>query len=138
MLKDDIKKIKSSTTELKKFGILMFTVLFVLGGFLLWRERPFYIYIFPISILFLLTGLIRPALLEPVYKAWMTLAVSMGWVMTRVILSIMFYLIFTPISLISKVLKKKYLSLGPDKTEDSYWIYKDAGKKAKSNYERQF
>lgn len=44
-----------------------------------------------------------PAALRPVYKIWMLFAEALGWVNTRIILSVIFFLIFFPIGLIMRM-----------------------------------
>lgn len=42
--------------------------------------------------------------------------------MTRVILTLLFYVILTPVSLLSKLTGKVYLVMRPDKDQQSYWL----------------
>lgn len=81
---------------------------------------------------------IQPSVLKPLQKAWMTLAVILGWIMTRVILSILFYLVFTAIGGISRLLGKQFLDLKIDPSINSYWIKREPKTFNKSGYEKQF
>ena len=72
--------------------------------------------------------------LKPVYDIWMKFAAVLAWVNTRIILIVMFYLVFTPIGLIMKLFGSDQLGLRMEKEKESYWIKKDG----KVNYERQF
>ena len=92
MLIKEIKNIKSGKSELRKFGITIGIILCLLGGLLLWREKDYYFYFLILSTVFIFPGLVLPILLKPVHKAWMTLAVLLGWLMTRAILSVLFFL----------------------------------------------
>jgi hypothetical protein len=138
MLIEEIKNIKSEKSDLRKFGVTVGIVVGALGGLLLWRGRESYIYFLIVSFILIVSGLLIPRLLLPIQKAWMTFAVIMGWFMTRVILSILFYLVFTPISLMARVLGKQFLELKIDKSRDSYWIYRKEKPFDKKDYERQF
>ena len=135
---EELKNIKSGKKELRQFGITMTIVLGLLGGLFLWRQKESYIYFFVIAGIFLFFGLILPKLLKPVHKAWMALAVVLGWIMTRLILSILFFLVVTTTGLFAKLFGKNFLKLKFDKNTDSYWIAKKKVKFEKSNYERQF
>ncbi|MFX0197132.1 MAG: SxtJ family membrane protein [Candidatus Hodarchaeota archaeon] len=135
---EEIKNIKSGRRELRKFGITVGIVLGLLGGLFFWRGRDYYSYFLILSAALILLGLTIPILLKPVYKMWMTLAMLMGWVMTRVILSILFYLVITPIGLLAKLLGKNFLELKFNRNADSYWIPKGKVKSERSCYERQF
>jgi hypothetical protein len=85
-----------------------------------------------------MTGLVLPSLLKPVYKVWMALSVVMGFIMTKVIMVIIFYLIVTPIGLIASLTGNKFLDMKIDKNAKSYWIIREKMQKVKSDYERQF
>lgn len=137
MFTEELKNIKSGKKEIRQFGITMAIVLGLLGGLFLWKQKS-YIYFFVIAGIFLLFGLILPKLLKPIHKAWMALAVVLGWIMTRVILSILFFLIVTPVGLLAKLFGKKFLETKFEKNISSYWITKNKVKFEKSNYERQF
>lgn len=134
---EELKNIKSGKKELRQFGITMAIVIGLLGGLFLWKQKS-YIYFFIIAGIFLLFGLILPKVLKPIQKVWMALAVILGWIMTRVILSILFFLIVTPVGLLAKLFGKDFLKLKFDKKINSYWIAKNKVKFEKSNYGRQF
>jgi len=135
---EEIKNIKSGKRELRKFGITVGIVLGLLGGLFLWRGRDTYSYFLILSAAFLLLGLVVPILLKPIHKVWMTLAVLLGWLMTRVILSVLFYLVVTPIGLLARLFRKDFLELKFNGNGDSYWIPKGKVKFERSDYERQF
>jgi hypothetical protein len=74
----------------------------------------------------------------PLQKAWMTLAVIMGWFMTKFILGILFYLVFTGIGAGSRLFGKQFLDLKRDNSRKSYWRYRKSEPFNKKQYERQF
>ena len=67
----------------------------------------------------------------------MTFAVILGWVMTRVILGVVFYLIITPIGLITRLIGEDFLDLNKKKL-DSYWNYRDSSNELNQDYRKQF
>lgn len=139
MIIDDIKKIKSDKNELRKFGITIGIVLGLLGGLLWWRGKDSYFILLSISAGFILLGVITPIALKPLQKVWMTLALVLGWVMTRVLLSLMFFLLFFPIGLLARVFGKDFLDEKFDPGAESYWISRDIDEeKEKTTYEKQF
>ena len=137
MLLNEIKNIKSGKTELRKFGITLGVFFTLIAGLFLWRNKPHYIYLFGLSAFFLFFGLFFPIVLKPIQKIWMAFALIMGSIMTRVILSVLFYLVITPISLLSRLSGKDFLDLKFDKSASSYWIARKATFN-KTNYENQF
>ena len=90
------------------------------------------------SIVFLSLAFICPLLLKPVQKLWMSLAVLLGWFMTRVILIILFYLVVTPIALLARLCGKYFLNTKLDRNAKSYWITRKAATSDKKSYENQF
>lgn len=138
MLIEEIKNIKSGKSDLRKFGITVGIVVGLIGGLLLWKDRGSYPYFLTISVFLIVSGILFPKVLLPLQRVWMTIAVIMGWFMTRVILSILFYLVFTPIGLIARLMGKEFLELKIDKRRDSYWIYRKEKPYDRRDYERQF
>ncbi|MDD5525164.1 MAG: SxtJ family membrane protein [Smithella sp.] len=135
---EEIKNIKGNKSDWKKFGITMGIILSIIGFYLLWKKNNNYNYILFLAAAFFITGLILPSILRPVYKVWMALAVVMNFIMTRVIMAVIFYLIVTPIGLIASLTGKKFLDVKIDKSAKSYWIVREKTSKLKSDYERQF
>lgn len=138
MIIEEIKNIESGRRELRKFGITVGIVLGLLGGLFFWRGRDYYFYFLILSEALLLLGLVVPILLKPIHKVWMTLALLLGWLMTRVILSVLFYLVVTLIGLLLRLLGKDVLELKFKRNGDSYWIPKKEMKSERRNYEKQF
>lgn len=138
MIITEIKNIKGSKKDLRKFGVTVGIVLLIISGFLLWKQKENYFYFVVIGAALLLSGLIFPVILKPLNKIWMTLAILMGWVTTRVILTILFYLVLTPLAFAAKIFGKSFLDLKIDKSKTSYWEYREKPKVEPSDYEKQF
>ncbi len=139
MIIDDIKKIKSSKSDLRKFGITVGIVLGLLGGLLWWKDRDVYAIFLALSAGFIGFGLILPIVLKPIQKGWMILALLLGWVMTRVILSVMFFLLFLPIGQLARLFGKDFLDQKIKPDARSYWILREPkDQKEKISYEKQF
>ncbi len=135
---DQIKSIESGKKELRSFGIVMAVALAIIGGILLWKESSYYVHLFGFAAAFLVLGLVVPILLWPLHKVWMSLAVVLGWVMTRLILIVLFYLVFTPVSLVARLFGKKFLNTAIDREARTYWIVKENLSIDKADYEKQF
>lgn len=138
MIIQEIRSIKSGKKELREFGITFGIVLSLLGGLFLWRGRDYYTWFFIFSGVFISLGVAAPIILKPIQKIWMALAIVIGWVMSRVILIILFYLIITPIGLLAKLFGKDFLNRKFDRTAESYWIMRKSTGFDKRSYENQF
>ena len=132
------RKGKSEKARLREFGITLGCAFGVLGGLLLWRDKAHYIYFFAASAVFFLLGLAVPSALRPVQKVWMKFSLALGWVMTRVILTVLFFAVFTPIGAISRLFGKRFLCLATGESCDTYWEYKKPRELKKSDYEKQY
>lgn len=122
MLLDEIKSIKGTTQELRKFSLTIGVFLLLIAGFLIWKQRPSFPYFAYAGGSFALLGLILPILLKPIYKLWMSFAVVVGFIMTRVILTILYFGMFTPIALVAKLLGKDLLDERWNKNATTYWV----------------
>ena len=138
MLKEEFKIIKESKKDLRKFGLTVGGVLVIIAVFLFYFERPAAIYFAIIGAILILIGLIYPTILKPLNKVWMGLAIMLGFIMSRVILTIFFYIILTPISLLAKIFRKKFMVLKYDKSAKTYWEKRSIIHKKPIDYERQF
>ena len=134
---EDIKNIPNSSKDIRSFGITMGIVMFIISGLLMYYNKEEYQLIAIIASTFMGLGFVTPIILKPFYFVWMTFAAILGWVMTRVILSLVFYLIITPIGLLTKLLGEDFLALKKVES-DSYWNYRDSSEELNQNYEKQF
>ncbi len=138
LLKDDIKKIPADRRALRNFGLLMACVLLLAGGWLWWQGAASWPWMTGASALLAVIGLAVPAILRPFYKAWMVLALILGWIMTRVILTLVYYLVLTPIALLGRAFGEQFLPLKTSTETKSYWVRRTGPARPKGDYERQF
>jgi len=71
------------------------------------------------------------------YLAWMYASYPIGWVMSHVVLGIVFYLVFTPIGLIMRLAGRDPMQRKFMENEGSYWKEHDPHQKPE-RYFRQF
>ena len=121
MLKKEFAEITSTKKDCRNFGLSVGIVLLAIGGLLLWKERPTYPWFLAIGSILAFLGLVAPMVLKPRQKPWMMLAVTLGYIMSRVILSILFFVIFTLIGRISRLFGAKLLDLSFDRSAKSHW-----------------
>ncbi len=138
MIKEELKLIKESKKDLRKFGLSVGAVLIIIAVLLFYFDKSSYPYFGFVGLVLILFGAFFPIALKPLNKVWMIFAIVLGWVMTRVILTILFYFVLTPISFIARISGKKFLELNIDKTAKSYWEKREIKEEVPENYERQF
>ena len=134
---EEIKKIKSTKKDFKHFGLTIGLILFSIGVFLFYKDIKSFVYVVTIGSIFLFLGLVAPSILKPIYKIWMIFAVIIGWIMTRLILSVLFYTIITGIGILTRIIGKDFLNLKL-KDQESYWNIRDNGHELNQDYEKQF
>jgi len=72
-----------------------------------------------VGIAWLSWGVIHPYSIKPLYHGWMWLAFILNFIMTRVILSVLFYGIALPTALFLRITGKDLLGISTQKA--SYW-----------------
>ena len=110
--------------ELRKFGLIfagMFILIFALLLPWIWdKSSPMWAWI--VAAVFAGTGLLLPMALTPVYHLWMKIGHVLGWINTRIILGLVFFVIFAPVALVFKILRKDTLKQRLDASASSYRI----------------
>ncbi len=130
-------KLNPDKRMLWKFGMTMGIAFLVVSSLFLFRQKySGAVYSLIISGVFFITGLALPSFLRPVYIAWMGLAFILGWVNTRIILVVLFYMIFTPVGLFIRLFRIDLLERR--KKEGTYWKNKEKLEFNPLNYERRF
>jgi len=138
MLKEEFKNIKEKKKDLRQFGFTVGGALLIIGAALYYFEKSSAIYFIVIGGILVLSAIIYPKILKPLNKVWMGMAIVLGFVMSRLILTILFFLVLTPIGLLAKLFGKKFMDLKFDKSGESYWEKRTKKEKNQLDYERQF
>ena len=79
---------------------------------------------------------LKPRLIKPLYIIWMTIAITMGWFMTKIILTIIYFLVITPTGLIGRIFHAEFIDSQQNKDLTSFWNYRE--KKNISDHTKQF
>ena len=116
----------------KSFGIVFFIVFFLISLYPLTNQENIRVWSLIISLIFLILGLLNSKILNPFNKLWFKFGMILGRIISPIIMSIIFFLVVTPIALIMKLLKKDILNLKFNKT-NTYWIEKSGPKSKMKN-----
>jgi len=139
----EIRTIDNSLKALRKFGLTISSVILLLIAYLFFSYKfnfndTLIIVLGSVSAILLILSFIFPSALKIPNIIWMTLALIMGFIMSRVILFILFYIGVTPIALIGKIFNQQFLTLNKDETTKSYWNKRKELNYIKTESERQF
>lgn len=125
---EEIKNVDTSTESIRSFGLMVGGVLIGLAVVLWWTGgREFgttEISLVGIGGVLVVSGALVPTILRPLYRVWMALAVTMGFIMTRVLLAAVFYGVVTPVGLLRRVFSEDPMCRELDPDASSYWIAK--------------
>jgi len=124
--------------EWRKFGIGLSIILMIIGTVQWIIGKSLFPFVYLTAGIVFISGLLFPVILKPLYIIFSYIGFALGWVMTRVILSAFFYLVFTPIGLLSRLFRKRYLQMRFGSNDSSYWKNHREQTASKEHFEKQY
>lgn len=117
-----MEKTTLTVNQLRNFGFMLTFVLFIFFGtlFPLMRHKSIPYWPWIIGFAIFVPTLTKPFLLKIIYTPWMKIGAVLGWINTRIILGLIFFLLITPMGLILRLFGKDLLSTQYDKSKLSY------------------
>ena len=133
----DVTK-RASDRTLRQFGALS---LVFFGGWAAWRlwhgqAGAFTTVLLVLALVIGGVGLLLPAAIRPIYTGWMIAAFPIGWTVSKVVMALMFYLVFTPVGVLFRLMGRDPLHLRRA-TAASFWAPK-TGPRSGDEYLRQY
>lgn len=136
----------------RKFGFQVGAILVVLMGALLawyryrrgaWTSEggwgPWPWWVLAAGVLLLLAAATAPAVLRPLNRAWMGLAMIMFVIVNPVVMFLLWALVMTPMGLLVRVVgRKDLLRMKLDPQATSYWIVRDPPGPRPASMKNQF
>ena len=140
----EVRELPAEPRDLRKFSVTV-GIAFVLLWAVFAYALPYLIgrggdlaLLWQIGVALAVVGSILPAVVKPLFYAWMTMALVLGYVMTRVLLTIFFFLVLTPVGLVFKLIGRDALARKLDRDGESYWIRKEYLIDDRSRFEKFF
>lgn len=129
---------RSFRTE-REFGLIVGGILVLLSAWWLYRGKfHFASQIFlPAGALLVLFGILFPRALIVPNKLWMALAELLGFVSTRIILAVVYFLVLTPIGVVKRAMGWDPLHRRAAKS-DSYWRPYSERQRDPRHYEKMY
>ena len=125
--------------ELRQFGLLFSAVLVTLFGVLIpWiLGHPFPSWPWAIAAILSAIALALPDALMPFYRIWMRFGLIAGYVNTRIIMFMLYYVVFAPLGILMTLVGRDALSrkIG-DTARDSYRVASSA--RDRDHFERPY
>ncbi len=129
----------SKTPTNRKFGLFFASVFALISGYVAFIGFSVY-QVFGWLIISAMVGLVSvsaPALLSPFNKAWMLLGDLMGKVISPLVLGMIFFVLITPLALITRIFGRDELRLKKPKI-NTYWIDRTPPGPTADSYKNQF
>ena len=124
-----------SQSSNRSFGILFFVVFLILSLWPLKNGNNLNLYFLITSGVFLILGAINSKLLTPLNKTWIKFGEILGLIIAPIVMSLVYFVILTPVSLIVRLFGKDLLGLKFIKENETYWIKR---KKNLTSMDKQF
>ena len=123
----------------RKFGFFFTSVFALLGSYFLFVGLNSIAYVmFAITAVFLLTTLIKADALLPLNKLWMKLGLLLGMIVNPIVLGIIFFGLFTPMSLLMKLFRRDELRLKLVADRKSHWKERNLDDTQTNTFKHQF
>jgi NADH:ubiquinone oxidoreductase subunit K len=124
--------------QARKSALVVAAVLFAIAAWNLYRGRTNVVIILASTAAALAAaGLFVPAAARAFHKGWMRLAVALGHVNSRVLLTLMYYLVFTPYGLVSRLVGRDPLRRR-GAGGASNWVERKRTRQEREQFERLF
>ena len=118
----------------RSFGIVFFIVFLIIGVFPIKNGESINYILISISIIFLFLGIANSKLLTPLNKMWFKFGIILGYILSPIIMGLIFFMVVTPTGLLLKIFRKDVLNL-KNNNKKTYWIIKS---KVNSSLKNQF
>ena len=125
--------------ENKRFGRQMGLVLVALSGLGFWRDWPYLVSVSLLTLgaVHLILAVIAPDLLTRFNRFWMSLGYYFGKVFAPIEMAIIFFLMFTPIALVMRLLRRDALHIRKNKV-NSYWKVRETPQISADSFRNQY
>ncbi|WP_412061487.1 SxtJ family membrane protein [Rubrivirga sp. IMCC45206] len=136
----EVRALDPSRRALRRFGWAVGGVFVAIAAVVGWRSGPgpWVWGLGGVGGALVVLGTVAPLMLRGIRQAWMTLAFALGFVMTRVLLTVVFVAIVVPTGLALRALGREPLARHPDASRPTYWIDRPDGRPDRESLERFF
>ncbi len=126
-------------STLRSFGLILGAMLLGLGCYLHWPPREGVALALAIAGgIILLAARLFPGLLRPIYGPWMAVGRVMGRVNAFILLTLLFFLLFTPLGLLMRLFGWDPLGRKLNRPATTYWVKREKGRDHAADLERLY
>jgi hypothetical protein len=125
-------------TQARKTASVVAIVLFGIAAWNLYRGRTVVVAVLGgAGLLLLLIGFLWPPAARRFHIFWMKIALFLGYINSRILLTLIYYGMFTPYGLISRLVGRDTL-MRRNATRESYWTERKTTRQSTESFERLF
>jgi hypothetical protein len=106
----------------RSFGLTFCIALAVLGALAWWRQSAAAPWLAAGSVLFLVVTLVRADVLLPLNRLWMRFGLLLSLVVSPIVLGALFFVVFTPVGLLMRAIRRDPMRRKWEPSARSYWI----------------
>ena len=125
--------------QARRAALVVAAVLFAIAAWNLYRGRATVVIIFGgLGAALVAAGLFVPAAARAFHRAWMRFAVALGHINSRVLLTLVYYLVVTPYGVVSRLVRRDPLRRRGGSRAESYWVERRTTRQTREGFERLF
>jgi hypothetical protein len=127
-----------TNAQARKSALLVAAVLLAVAAWNVYRGRPTIVFVFGVlGAALVVAGLLVPPAARAFHNGWMKFAALLGHVNSRVLLTLMYYLVVTPYGVVTRLLGRDPLRRRGARGQ-SYWVERKATRQTREQFERLF
>ena len=126
--------------DLKWFGPLFLLFFGLVGGILSWRGVDLQVAytLWAAAAVIVVVYYAVPSLQKKIYLGWIYAVYPIGFVLSHVIMGVVYYLVVSPVGLMMKLVGRDPLARSLDKGAKTYWVEHRPADRDPGSYFRQF
>jgi Saxitoxin biosynthesis operon protein SxtJ len=137
-IEPEVEREEVTSSSDRSFGYVFSIAFTVIGLWPLLDGRSPRYWALAIACIFLLLAGFAPRILRPLNMLWGRLGALLHRIVTPIVMSVVFFLVVTPLAYIMQALGKDPLRLRWDKNAKSYWIEREPAGPEPQTMTRQF
>lgn len=130
---------------LRQFAVIWLVAFTLFGCVVGWKLGVFHgsakwtapVVIWTLAVVVGLFGILAPQAVRPIYVGWMAIGFPIGFVVSHILFGVVYFVLFTAIALLFRLIGRDALQRKFDKEAQTYWI-KRAATPSPKDYFNQF
>lgn len=119
--------------DLRIFAFIWAAIFMIIGIYPIVHNNGIKMWAVEIAVIIVAIGVIKPTFLSKIYLLWIKLGEFIGNIVSHIIMLVLYLCLFTPVSIILKLLGKDLLNKKIDKSKSSYWIKREVQPQSMKN-----